>query len=392
MEIHPSQQDGVTTFDRDPGEARGLDLATVRRAVETGRPTPLLAFDLSLPERKLRRFADAMPRVRPHYAVKANADPALIRVLAAQGIGFEVASVGELDAVLAAGVAATDILFSNPVKPRAQVEYAVRAGVQWYALDSVEELHKIHGLHARASCYLRIETPNEGSDWPLTGKFGADDLQTHKIISTAARLGADLAGIQFHVGSQCRNAANWRFGINNARRVAATMHAAGLTVRLLNIGGGFPVQHLRPIPSIEEIGAIVNAAIADLPAEVRVIAEPGRYLVSEAACLVCRVIGTATRHGLRWVYLDGGVYHGFMETIGGLMPRFATDRRGALSACILAGPTCDALDVIVRDAMLPDDLREGDLVYALNAGAYTSAYATSFNGFPPPYVVVLKSP
>jgi ornithine decarboxylase len=373
----------------DPGERQGRLLAGARRLANEGHRTPLLALDSTVLETKIRELTAAMPRVRLHYAVKANADPAVLRTCVAQGIGFEVASAGELDAVLAAGSAAGDILFSNPVKPRAQIQHAARNGVRWYALDSVEELRKIHEVDARACCYLRIETPNEGSDWPLTGKFGADALQSREIIDAAVRLGADLAGIQFHVGSQCRNAENWRYGIENAHRVARTMRAAGLELRLLNLGGGFPVQHLRPIPPLADIGAIVNRGIADLPQEVRVIAEPGRYLVSEAACLVCRVTGTATRHGARWVYLDAGIYHGFMEAIAGLTPRLATDRSGASSACVVAGPTCDALDVIARDVQLPNDLGEGDLVYALNAGAYTSEYATRFNGFPPPEVIAL---
>jgi ornithine decarboxylase len=167
------------------------------------------------------------------------------------------------------------------------------------------------------------------------------------------------------------------------------MRLAGLNPRLLNIGGGYPVRHTKPIPSIEAIGAVVNHALRDLPQKFRVMAEPGRYLVSDAGYFVCRVAGTATRAGKRWMYWDAGMFGGVIETTEGLRYNIETDRRGALVPWSDGGPTCDSVDILMRDEMLPEDLQEGDFIYIANAGAYTTAYASTFNGFPLPEVRVI---
>lgn len=368
-----------------------LDFALVRQAL-TGEHhrTPLLLLDPGLIRAKLRRFRAAMPRIQVYYAVKANSHPAILRQMTEERIGFEVASIAELDALLGIGVPVQAIQYNNPIKPRDYLEYAMRAGVRWLVVDSVDELRKIMSVTRDASLVLRIETQNIGSDWPLSGKFGAALTEAADIIRDARRLGAEVGGVAFHVGSQCRNLENWRIGIENAKLVFELMRRHGLEPRLLNIGGGYPVRHLKPIPSIESIGATVNHAVADLPPEIRLMAEPGRFLVSDCAWLVSRVIGTAVRHGTRWVYLDTGIYHGLMESIEGLEYAIRTEREGAEIPCIVAGPTCDSVDVIVRDKMLPQDLCEGDYVYFPNAGAYTLGYATHFNGFPGPDTVVMQ--
>ena len=210
-----------------------------------------------------------------------------------------------------------------------------------------------------------------------------------EIIGEAVRLRADLAGVTFHVGSQCRNPQNWRVGIERAKQVFAEMRKAGLNPRLLNIGGGYPVRHIKPIPSIEVIAEVINEAIADLPADIRVIAEPGRYLVSDSACFVCRVVGTATRNGNRWMYWDAGIFGGLIEVSEGLRYEIHTERKGSPVPWSVAGPTCDSVDVLMHEEMLPDDLQENDFIFIPNTGAYTTSYATTFNGFPLPDVRIL---
>lgn len=366
-----------------------LDFAHVRKAVQDGHHTPFLLMDTELIRVKARRFKASMPRVHPHYAVKANPHPEVLKVLIEEQCSFEIASIAELELLRSLDVPAPQIFYSNPIKSREYLEIAAKTGVEWYVVDSVDELHKIISVKPDAKLYVRVETQNLGSDWPLTGKFGATLPECKSIIADAVELKADLAGVTFHVGSQCRNVDNWHVGIDNAKMVFDLMQEAGLTPRLLNIGGGYPVRHVKPIPSIEKIGERVNLAIADLPDSVRVIAEPGRYLVSDCAYLICRVVGTATRTGTRWIYLDGGVFGGLMETLEGFQYEVYTDRDSTEIPCTVAGPTCDSLDVMMRDEMLPEDLKEGDYVYIPNAGAYTTAYASTFNGFPLPEVVVI---
>ena len=383
-ETDPSQSH---LFDTHP-EVR-LDFTHVRDALKQGYSKPFLLIDTSIVRNKVRRFKAAMPRVHPHYAVKANPDPRVLKTLIEEAVGFEIASIAELDVLLKLKVPPAEVYYSNPVKSSDSIRYAAAKGVEWFVLDSVEELRKIHGIKPDSKLYVRIEAPNIGSDWPLSGKFGMTPAEVDGVIAEAAALKADLAGVTFHVGSQCRNPENWRVGIQSAKRVFKKMRLAGLKPRLLNIGGGYPVRHVKPIPSIEKIAEVVNHGLRDVPQNVRVMAEPGRYLVSDAGYFVCRVVGTATRSGKRWMYWDAGVFGGVIETTEGLRYDILTDRQDKLIPWIVAGPTCDSVDVCMRDELFPESMQEGDFIYIANAGAYTTAYASNFNGFPLPDVRVI---
>lgn len=384
-----SSQAQEQIFDTHPESS--LDFEIVRQAARQKYTRPFLILDNAIVRQKARRFRAAMPRVRPHYAVKANPDRRVLKALAQEGCGFEIASTAELDMLLALGVPAAEVFYSNPMKSRDAIAYAAAKGVEWFVIDSVDELRRVHEVRADAKMYLRVSTPNIGSDWPLSGKFGAGAAETREIIATAARRGADLAGVTFHAGSQCRNPENWRVGIEKARTVFDAMAKAGLKPRLLDIGGGFPVRHVKPIPSIEVIAEVVNEALKAFPESVRVIAEPGRYMTSDAGYFVCRVIGTTTRGGKRWMHWDAGLFGGVIETTEGLKYRIRSDRSGPDVPWHVAGPTCDSVDVILRDEALPSDLQEGDFIYIRNAGAYTTAYASEFNGFPLPEVRIFES-
>src|SRR5689334_20297110 len=383
------QQPQEQLFDTHPEVS--LDFEIVRQAAGQKYIRPFLIVDTAIVRAKARRFRAAMPRVRPHYAVKANPDRRVLKVLIQEGCGFEIASVAELDLLLSLGVPAAEVFYSNPVKARESITYAAAKGVEWFVIDSLDELRRVHEVAPKAKLYLRIATPNIGSDWPLSGKFGAGAADAREIVATAAKLGADLAGVTFHVGSQCRNPENWRVALEKARNVFDQMAKAGLKPRLLNIGGGFPVRHVKPIPSVEMIGAVVNEGLKAFPEDTQVIAEPGRYLVSDAGYFVCRVLGTAARGGKRWMHWDAGLFGGVIESSEGLKYRIRTDRSGPDTPWTVGGPTCDSVDIVMRDEPLPSDLQEGDFIYIRNAGAYTTAYASQFNGFPLPEVRVFES-
>lgn len=383
------QQQTETSIVFDTHPEVSIDLSLVEARLKQGYQKPFLLIDSNIIRSKARRFKTSMPRVHPHYAAKANPDPRVLKTLIEEGVGFEIASIAELDLLMSLGVPAAEIFYSNPMKSRAYIEYAAAKGVEWYVLDSIEELRKIVSIKPDAKLYLRIDTPNIGSDWPLAGKFGTHLVDVSEIIDEAVRLKADLAGVTFHVGSQCRNPQNWRVGIERAQTVFASMRDAGLKPRLLNLGGGYPVRHVKPIPSIEVIAEVINEAIADLPEDIHVMAEPGRYLVSDSACFVCRVVGTATRNGKRWMYWDAGIFGGIIEVSEGLRYEILTQRNGSLIPWSVAGPTCDSVDVLMHDEMLPEDIQENDFIFIPNAGAYTTSYASNFNGFPLPDVVVI---
>src|SRR5437763_12629078 len=300
------QQPQEQLFDTHPEVS--LDFEIVRQAASQKYTRPFLIVDTTIVRAKVRRFRAVMPRVRPHYAVKANADRRVLKALVQEGCGFEIASTAELELLLSLGVPAAEIFFSNPVKSRDSIAYAAAKGVEWFVVDSLDEMRRVFDAKRDAKQYLRIGTPNIGSDWPLSGKFGAGAGDARDIVAAAAKLGADLAGVTFHVGSQCRNPENWRVALEKARTLFDAMAKAGLKPRLLNIGGGFPVRHVKPIPSIEIIGEVVNEGLKAFPPEVQVIAEPGRYLVSDAGYFMCRVLGTAPRAGKRWMSWDAGLF------------------------------------------------------------------------------------
>src|SRR5258705_9169729 len=297
-----SQSDQL--FDTHPEVS--LDFEIVRQAASQRYTRPFLIVDTAIVRGKARRFRAAMPRVRPHYAVKANPDRRVLKVLAQEGCGFEIASTAELDLLLSLGIPAAEIFFSNPVKSRDGIAYAAAKGVEWFVVDSQDEVRKVFEAKPDARQYLRIAAPNIGSDWPLSGKFGAAPADAREIVALAAKLGADLAGVTFHVGSQGRNPENWRVAMEKARSLFDHMTKAGLKPRLLNIGGGYPVRHVKPIPSIEVIGQVVNEALKAFPEDVQVIAEPGRSLVSDAGHFVCRLVGKATPGGKPRMHWDTG--------------------------------------------------------------------------------------
>src|SRR5436190_12464472 len=248
-----------------------LDFEIVRQAASQKYTRPFLIVDTAIVREKARRFRAGMPRVRPHYAVKANPDRRVLKVLIQEGCGFEIASTAELDLLMALGVPAAEVFYSNPVKSREAIAYAAAKGVEWFVIDSLDELRRVFEVKPEAKHYLRIAAPNIGSDWPLSGKFGAGAADAREIIAAAAKMGADLAGVTFHVGSQCRNPENWRVALEKARNLFDQMTKAGLKPRLLNIGGGFPVRHVRPIPAIEMIAAVVNEGLKAFPEDVQVI-------------------------------------------------------------------------------------------------------------------------
>ncbi|MDA0237535.1 MAG: type III PLP-dependent enzyme [Proteobacteria bacterium] len=375
----------------DSHEEVSLDVARVDDLLKVGYDQPVLILDLNIVRKKYHRFQSAMPRITPHYAVKANPDIRVLQALKHEGCQFEIASIKELDLLLSIGVDASTIQYSNPVKPSSFIQYAASKGVRWFVLDSEEELVKIHTIVPDAKLYLRFDTPNIGSDWPLSGKFGVKPRDIDSILDVAVERGADLCGLTFHVGSQCRNIENWNQAIETSKRIFKSMQAKGLKPELLNIGGGYPVRLTKPIPSIEYIGRAIEDALDGIGDEVRVTAEPGRYMVSDAAYFVCQVIGTATKGDERWMYLDAGIFGGLMECSQGIQYQIEVNNKaGNEVPWYVAGPSCDSVDVLAREQMLPATTIEGDLLYFPNAGAYTTVYANEFNGFPLPKVLVIN--
>ena len=201
------------------------------------------------------------------------------------------------------------------------------------------------------------------------------------MLVEAGRRGLSPHGITFHVGSQCTEQATWVRALEKSKEVWDSVESHGLRLRMLNIGGGFPIQYIAPAPSIAQIAKVVRDMIEKIfPGNIEIFVEPGRALVGEAGILVASVIGKGTRNGEKWLYLDVGVFNGLMESVGGIRYPVTVARNGPKSKCVLAGPSCDSFDVISKEVELAEP-EIGDKVYIMSAGAYTTAYASNFSGF-----------
>ncbi|HSU35011.1 MAG TPA: type III PLP-dependent enzyme [Propionibacteriaceae bacterium] len=352
--------------------------------------TPYLQLDIGAAVMRFGQIAAAFGADAVHYATKANPHPALIAALVGAGSRFDVASPAEVDLCLAAGADPSHLVYSNPIKRRADIAYAAGRGVSIFAADTVEEVAKLADAAPGAAVLARLATTGAGSDWPLSGKFGCAKDDLVPLLRFAAEHGLRAAGVSFHVGSQQCDPQRWEAPIAQAAAAYRELRAAGLRPWLLDIGGGWPAAHEGDFPCFETYVETIHRA---LDAHVvgprpRLIIEPGRGLVGDAGALVTEVVGVSWRGGRRWVYLDAGIYSGLVETLGeAIRYRLTTDRdddeRGPV---VLAGPTCDSVDVLYErtPVQLPVSLREGDRVVFGSAGAYTSSYSTvGFNGFPP---------
>jgi ornithine decarboxylase len=363
-----------------------------RRIVELCRdlPTPVLLLDRASLRRAYHNLRAALPTADCYYAVKANPHPTVLATFAALGAGFEVSSQAELRAVQALGVGADRIISSNPVKTIPFIQAAAAAGIDRFAADSRAEIIKLAHHAPGSRVYIRLTVDNSGSEWPLSKKYGASAADAVQLLREARAFGLRPFGLTFHVGSQCLDRASWAGALRLCHEIWGELAADGIALQMLSLGGGFPVRHTRPVPSIEEIARDTLQVVHSLfPSDkVELTVEPGRALVGEAGLLVASVIGKAARGNERWLYLDAGVFNALMEAIEGFRYELRTERGGPPRRYTLAGPSCDSVDTIATDVLLPE-LSVGDRLYFLHAGAYTLSYASSFNGFEPPEVVVL---
>jgi ornithine decarboxylase len=349
---------------------------------------PRIIIDLDKVRQNHQRIRDAFgPRFGVYFSVKANNHPEVLRTLAMNGCGFDVASASEIDDALSAGARPHDIAFSNPIKIPKHIDFAYARGVRLFALDSEDEVMKL-AIHAPGSAvYVRLRVDNTGSGWPLSGKFGVEVSDAVALLASAKTHGLDPAGVTFHVGSQCEHLVNWRMALERASEVWRGCARLGITLRLLNIGGGLPAAYRRTEPSVEDVATEASRAVSELfPDATMLMLEPGRAMVADAGVLETTVIGTAMRGHERIIYLDVGVFSGLMETYECFWYPVVTTGSGPEETVTLAGPTCDSVDIISRNVRLPK-LQMGDRVRFEMSGAYTNSYER-YNGFGFPEVVL----
>jgi ornithine decarboxylase len=367
------------------------------QALATEHGTPLVMVDHSAIRRNYAEFKKHLAKVQAYYAVKANPAPEIIHTLFKCGASFDVASMPEfmmvyenikhLPAKAQQSFIWDKIIYANPTKPKETLMWLDQYK-PLVTYDNAAELEKIHQYAPHAGVVLRLRVANTGSQCELSSKFGCDPGEAVDLIMAALKMGLVVEGISFHVGSQCTNFENFVQALNVAAAVIKESRERGHEIKIVDIGGGFPAPYNRHVKPFEELAGVINAELDRLFApDIQILAEPGRFLVATAAQAVAKIIGKAIRDGKTCYYIDDSVYHTFSGIIfDHCQYPLASFKRGPAEVCAVFGQTCDGLDTISQAELLPD-LEIDDLVYARNIGAYGSASATHFNGFPPARVV-----
>ena len=355
--------------------------------------TPVLMVDTELVRLRYQVLRDALPGVALHYAVKANPAPQLLTTLLELGCRWDIASPGEIDAVLDIGGEPGQMSYGNTIKKAADISYAAAHGVRRFTVDSLPELAEIIALAPGATVLVRLATSGVGADRALGSKFGCPEPEAGHLLAVANDAGHPV-GVAFHVGSQQRRPDAWDPPLAAAARLRAGLRTTGGDLAVISLGGGFPATTLDAAPFDDRYGATIMASLARQlgPHPPEVMAEPGRALVADAGVLETEVVLVAERDGVRWVYLDIGLFGGLAEAYGESI-RYRLEAildgsplAGEVGETVLAGPTCDSIDVLFRKNRyrLPLDLRPGDRLRFQSAGAYTTTYSSvGFNGFAP---------
>ena len=353
---------------------------------------PCVVIDLDVVKTNYLAFARALPDTRVFYAVKANPAAEVLELLARLGSCFDCASIGEIEDVLAVGATADRISFGNTIKKERDIGRAYERGIRLFAVDCEAEVEKVARAAPGSKVFCRILCDGEGAEWPLSRKFGCAPEMAPRVLELAHRLGLKAHGISFHVGSQQRNPKTWDKALATTAGIFKDMAERGIALAMVNLGGGFPTKYLKEIPGVPAYGQAIFRSLRkhfgnQIP---ETIIEPGRGMVGNAGIIESEVVLISKKSDtdtVKWVYLDIGKFHGLAETIDeSIRYPIRTPRDGdALTPCVLAGPTCDSVDVMYEKEpyLLPFSLEIGDKVLIEGTGAYTTTYSTAgFNGIP----------
>ncbi|ANG65146.1 ornithine decarboxylase [Marinobacterium aestuarii] len=368
------------------------------KAIADSRETPCLVIDLDNIRQKYTQLEQGFDYARVFYAVKANPADEVIALLAQLGSNFDIASTYELDKVMKHGVDPSRMSFGNTIKKARDIRYFHDKGVRLYATDSEADLRNIAAQAPGSKVYIRVLTEgSEGADWPLSRKFGCNPEMAVELAVLARDLGLVPWGLSFHVGSQQRDIDVWDGAIAKVKVIFERLQAEyGIGLKMINMGGGFPASYLHKANEfavyVQEITRFLKEDFGDDVPEI--ILEPGRSLVGDAGILVSEVVLISRKSATaleRWVFTDVGKFNGLIETLDEaikypLASERDDDPAAEFEEVILAGPTCDSVDIMYESYRykLPLSLEMGDRLYWFSTGAYTTSYSSvEFNGFPP---------
>ncbi|MDA8621479.1 type III PLP-dependent enzyme [Psychrosphaera sp.] len=354
--------------------------------------TPLMVLDCDVVRQQFRALQQALPNVDLHYALKPLPHPAVVSTLLAEGAFFDLATNGEVDLVNSVGVPAERTIQTHPIKRDSDIQHALSYGCNVFVVDNINELEKFIAYKDNVELLIRVSFPNADVLADLSKKFGCKPEAALEIMKRAFELGIRIKGLSFHVGSQTKTGAKYATAVRRCNDIMSEVVDAGLpALSTLDIGGGFPVQYTSDVIPINIFCQPIREALAELPQTIRVIAEPGRFIVAPAVINIASVMGQSERNGQTWYYLDDGIYGSF----SGLMfdeakyQTFVLNTDHELYSSVLAGPTCDSIDVVAEQIMLPK-LANGDLVVTTMMGAYSCCTATDFNFFKRAEVIAIN--
>jgi ornithine decarboxylase len=354
---------------------------------------PCLVLDLEVVRDNYQAFAKALPDTRVYYAVKANPDPQVLELLVRLGSSFDTASLAEIEQVLAAGAGPERVSYGNTIKKERDIALAYGLGVRLFAVDCEAEVEKIARVAPGSRVFCRIFCDNNGAEWPLSRKFGCAPAMAARVLEHAHRLGLVAHGLSFHVGSQQPNPKSWDNALKASAAIFRDLAERGIALQMVNLGGGFPAKYLKDVPAVKTYGQAIFRALRKhfgncIP---ETIIEPGRGLVGNAGVIEAEVVLISTKSDddrLRWVYLDIGKFNGLTETLDEMIryPIRTPFDSDPMEPCVIAGPSCDSVDVLYEKEPypLPVSLEIGSKVLIEGTGAYTATYSSiGFNGFAP---------
>jgi ornithine decarboxylase len=351
--------------------------------------SPLLIIDCQRVREQYRKLHRALPGVDLHYALKPLPHPSVVETIVELGGWLDLATTGETQLVTQLGIDPARCIHTHPIKRDIDIRNSLHLGVKIFVADNPDEVRKFETYRDKAELLLRVSFRSPGAVVDLSRKFGCDPEDLLDLARLARKLGIPVRGLSFHVGSQAADPSKHVEAIEVCSRLMARAKKEKLGIfDTLDIGGGYPIEYGQKVADISRFCAPIRAALAKLPARLRVIAEPGRYICGPAAIGVSSVMGRAKREGHWWYYLDDGLYGSYSGQLfdHAKYPVESLKEGGETFPSVLAGPTCDSIDVIAENLMLPQ-LKAGDLIVGRAMGAYTWASASEFNFFPKATVV-----
>ena len=363
----------------------------IKLASEQG--TPLFIVDHEEIRENYRRFKEAFPAVQVYYAVKANSAMEIIKTLFDLGSSFDVASYEEFREVKSLvkdwdnkkrrDFIFNRVIYSNTIK-RIETLGKIKTFRPLVTFDNQDEIIKLKEYCATARLVLRVKVSDKDSLSELNSKFGASPEEAVDLIQKAVDLGFSVEGISFHVGSQCVNVDNYVQALGMVENISRKAAKKGIEIKLVDIGGGFPVAYDSRAPQLKILAGVVNSEIRRLfNNRLKIIAEPGRFMVAISAALVTQIIGKSRRGGKRFYYINDGVYQTFSGVVfDRCQYHFQSFKKGRTEECAVVGQTCDGFDKISLSEELPGELNIGDYLFTRNIGAYSIVSSTNFNGFP----------